>query len=155
MQALYEVYPDILVQFEDFSSEHAFGLLEKYQNKTFCFNDDIQGTGSVILAGFMNAVRVAQEKVGLNPRDHRIVFFGAGSSAIGVAKQILTYFMHEHGLSEQEAKNLFYLVDSKGLVTLDRGDKLAQHKVYFARSDNNQAQFKTLCDVIDYAKPTA
>ncbi|KAI9490606.1 hypothetical protein BDB00DRAFT_884128 [Zychaea mexicana] len=155
MQGLYDVYPDILVQFEDFSSEHAFGLLEKYQHKTFCFNDDIQGTGSVILAGFMNAVKVAEEKVGTNPKDHRIVFFGAGSSAIGVAKNILTYFMREHGLSEEEAKRVFYLVDSKGLVTLDRGDKLAQHKVYFARSDNQEAQFKTLCDVIDYVKPTA
>ncbi|KAI7882501.1 malic enzyme [Lichtheimia hyalospora FSU 10163] len=155
MQGLYDVFPDILVQFEDFSSEHAFGLLEKYQDKTFCFNDDIQGTGSVILAGFMNAVRVAQEKTGVQPGDHRIVFFGAGSSAIGVAKQILTYFMREHGFTEEQAKKIFYLVDSKGLVTLDRGDKLAQHKVYFARSDNNNAQFKTLCDVIDYAKPTA
>ena len=129
--------------------------MEKYQDKTFCFNDDIQGTGSVILAGFMNAVRVAQEKTGVQPGDHRIVFFGAGSSAIGVAKQILTYFMREHGFTEEQAKKIFYLVDSKGLVTLDRGDKLAQHKVYFARSDNNNAQFKTLCEVIDYAKPTA
>ncbi|KAI9260521.1 malic enzyme, NAD binding domain-containing protein [Phascolomyces articulosus] len=155
MEGLYEVYPDILVQFEDFSSEHAFGLLEKYQNKTFCFNDDIQGTGSVILSGFMNAVRVAQEKTGVNPKDHRIVFFGAGSSAIGVAKNILAYFMNEHGFTEEEAKRVFYLVDSKGLITQDRGDKLAQHKVYFARSDNEGAQFKSLPDVIDYVKPTA
>ncbi|CDS02738.1 hypothetical protein LRAMOSA00142 [Lichtheimia ramosa] len=155
MKAIYEVFPNILVQFEDFSSEHAFGLLEKYQDKVFCFNDDIQGTGSVILAGFMNAVRLAKEKAGVDPKDHRIVFFGAGSSAIGVAKQILSYFMREHGLSEDEAKKIFYLVDSKGLVTLDRGDRLAQHKVYFARSDNSQAQFRTLCDVIDYVKPTA
>ncbi|KAI7886839.1 malic enzyme [Lichtheimia hyalospora FSU 10163] len=155
MKALYEVFPNILVQFEDFSSEHAFGLLEKYQDKVFCFNDDIQGTGSVILAGFMNAVRLAKENAGVDPKDHRIVFFGAGSSAIGVAKQILSYFMREHGLSEEEAKKIFYLVDSKGLVTLDRGDRLAQHKVYFARSDNSQAQFRTLCDVIDYVKPTA
>ncbi|KAG2224922.1 hypothetical protein INT45_010871 [Circinella minor] len=155
MEALYDVYPEILVQFEDFSSEHAFGLLEKYQNKNFCFNDDIQGTGSVILSGFMNAVRVAKEKTGLDPKDHRIVFFGAGSSAIGVAKNILTYFMNEHGFTEEEAKRVFYLVDSKGLITQDRGDKLAQHKVYFARSDNEGAQFKSLCDVIDYVKPTA
>lgn len=129
--------------------------MEKYQDKVFCFNDDIQGTGSVILAGFMNAVRLAKEYGGVDPKDHRIVFFGAGSSAIGVAKQILSYFMREHGLSEDEAKKVFYLVDSKGLVTLDRGDRLAQHKVYFARSDNSQAQFRTLCDVIDYVKPTA
>lgn len=103
----------------------------------------------------MNAVRVAQEKASIAPKEHRIVFFGAGSSAIGVAKQILAYFTREHGMSEEEAKKLFYLVDSKGLVTLDRGDKLAQHKVYFARNDNQQAQYRNLCDVIDYVKPTA
>ncbi|KAI9319160.1 malic enzyme [Dichotomocladium elegans] len=155
MEGLYDAFPDILVQFEDFSSEHAFGLLEKYQNKYFCFNDDIQGTGAVILAGFINAVREAKEKVGLNPEDHRIVFLGAGSSAIGVAKNILTYFMREHGFTEEQAKGIFYLVDSKGLITQDRGDKLAQHKVYFARSDNEGKQFKDLCDVIEYVRPTA
>ncbi|KAG0164498.1 hypothetical protein DFQ30_009867 [Apophysomyces sp. BC1015] len=151
MNALYELYPDILVQFEDFSTDHAFGLLEKYQDKTLCFNDDIQGTGSVILAGFINAVRKVEKETKV--KDHRIVFFGAGSSAIGVAKQIQSYFIKHRGMSEEESKKVFYFVDSKGLVTLDRGDTLAQHKVYFARSDN-PAQFKTLCDVIDYAQPT-
>ncbi|KAI9322444.1 hypothetical protein BX666DRAFT_1894814 [Dichotomocladium elegans] len=155
MRGLNEVFPNILVQFEDFSSEHAFKLLEKYQNSTFCFNDDIQGTGAVILAGFMNAVRLAEEKTGLDPKDHRIVFFGAGSSAIGVGKQILMYFMRHHHMSEEEAKRIFYFVDSKGLITLDRGDTLAEHKVYFARSDNDHAQYRGLCEVIDYVKPTA
>ncbi|CAO3597450.1 unnamed protein product [Absidia cylindrospora] len=154
MNALYDAFPDILVQFEDFQSDRAFGLLEKYQNNRLCFNDDIQGTGSVILAGFINALRLAQDKANVNPKDHRIVFFGAGSSAIGVGKQIQAYFMRRYNMSEQDAKNIFYYVDSKGLVTNDRGDKLAQHKVYFARGDNEQKQFKTLSQVIDYAQPT-
>ncbi|KAI8343495.1 malic enzyme [Chlamydoabsidia padenii] len=155
MKALYDVFPDILVQFEDFQSDRAFGLLEKYQHNKLCFNDDIQGTGSVILAGFINAIRLAEEKANLKPQDHRIVFFGAGSSAIGVGKQIQSYFMRRHGLSEQEAKKIFYYVDSKGLITNDRGDKLAQHKVYFARDDNQQKQFKSLAHVIDHVQPTA
>ncbi|ORZ25665.1 malic enzyme [Absidia repens] len=154
MNALYSAFPDILVQFEDFQSDRAFGLLEKYQNNRLCFNDDIQGTGSVILAGFINALRLAQDKANVNPKDHRIVFFGAGSSAIGVGKQIQAYFIRRYNMSEQDAKNIFYYVDSKGLVTNDRGDKLAQHKVYFARDDNQQKQFKTLSQVIDYAQPT-
>ncbi|CAO3639194.1 unnamed protein product [Cunninghamella echinulata] len=155
MNALYDVYPDILVQFEDFQSDHAFGLLEKYQHKVLCFNDDIQGTGSVILAGFINAIRVAQEKANIQPKDHRIVFFGAGSSAIGVGKQIQAYLMHQYGMTEEEAKKVFYYVDSKGLVTKDRGDKLAQHKVYFARDDNQQQQFNSISKVIDHVQPTA
>ncbi|CAO3614915.1 unnamed protein product [Cunninghamella blakesleeana] len=155
MNALYEVYPDILVQFEDFQSDHAFGLLEKYHDKVLCFNDDIQGTGSVILAGFINAIRVAKEKSNVQPKDHRIVFFGAGSSAIGVGKQVQAYFMNQYGMTEEEAKKIFYYVDSKGLITKDRGDKLAQHKVYFARDDNNQEQFNSISKVIDYVQPTA
>ncbi|KAI8086254.1 uncharacterized protein BX664DRAFT_335328 [Halteromyces radiatus] len=154
MNALYDVFPDILVQFEDFQSEHAFGLLEKYQDHKLCFNDDIQGTGSVILAGFINALRLAQEKADIRLEDHRIVFFGAGSSAIGVGKQILAYVMRHNNLSEEEAKSMFYYVDSKGLITKDRGDKLARHKVYFARDDNQQKQWKTLSQVIDYVQPT-
>lgn len=100
-------------------------------------------------------MRLAEEKADIKPQDHRIVFFGAGSSAIGVGKQIQTYFMRRYGLSEHEAKKIFYYVDSKGLVTNDRGDKLAQHKVYFARDDNQQKQFKSLSQVIDHVQPTA
>ncbi|KAI8066656.1 malic enzyme [Gongronella butleri] len=155
MDGIYDAFPDILVQFEDFQSDHAFGLLEKYQDKVLCFNDDIQGTGSVILAGFINAIKLAEKKSGLRPEDHRFVFFGAGSSAIGVGKQLQAYFMKQYGLSEKESSQLFYYVDSKGLITMDRGDKLAQHKVYFARQDNAGAQFKSLDAVLDYVKPTA
>ncbi|CAG8490250.1 9398_t:CDS:2 [Acaulospora morrowiae] len=147
------LYPDILIQFEDFSSEHAFSLLSKYRENTFCFNDDIQGTGAVILSGFINAVRLVEKDV--PPTQHRLLFFGAGSAAVGVARQLLEFFKIEHGMSEEEAKKLVWLVDTKGLVTRDRGDKLADHKVYFARSDNEGRQYKTLYDVIEYVKPTA
>lgn len=113
IQALYTVYPNLLLQFEDWSSEHAFGLLEKYKNKILCFNDDIQGTGAVILSGIINAIRKVQAEDSVSPNSHRIVFYGAGSAAIGVARQIQDYFQFEHGLSEEEARNLFWIVDSK------------------------------------------
>lgn len=86
-------------------------------------------------------------------KNHRAVFLGAGSAGVGVARQIVQFFMRE-GLTEDEARNCFYLVDTKGLVTADRGDKLANHKVYFARRDNHGQQFKTLDEVIDHVKPT-
>jgi malate dehydrogenase (oxaloacetate-decarboxylating)(NADP+) len=81
------------------------------------------------------------------------VFFGSGSAGVGVAKQIVEYFVHE-GLTEEEATKCFWLVDSKGLVTSDRGDKLADHKLFFCRHDNEGKQFPKLEDVMEYVKPT-
>lgn len=79
---------------------------------------------------------------------------GAGSAGVGVAKQVKEYYTRR-GLSEQQARDKFWLVDTKGLVTVDRGDTLAEHKKIFARSDNNGHQFVTLEEVIAYVKPTA
>ena len=79
---------------------------------------------------------------------------GAGSAGVGVAKQLVEYYT-KRGLSESAARDKFWLVDTKGLVTKDRGDKLADHKKYFARTDNNGHQFRTLEEVIEYVKPSA
>lgn len=151
LKAINSKFPGILIQFEDFSSAHAFELLEIYQNKIFCFNDDIQGTGAVILSGFINAVRLSE----IPAEKHKIVFLGAGSAGIGVATQIMDYFINEAGMSELEARRKFWLIDSKGLITKDRGDKLSRQKSAFARDDNQGKQFKTIEEVIDYVKPTA
>ncbi|KAL4820083.1 hypothetical protein BDW67DRAFT_111640 [Aspergillus spinulosporus] len=147
MAALTERWPGIVIQFEDF--KNPFPALERYQDVYTCFNDDIQGTGAVILGGVINAVK----RSGVPCKDQRAVFFGAGSAGVGVAKQIVAFFMRE-GMTEDEARSCFWLVDTKGLVTADRGDKLAEHKVYFARTDNAGQQFKTLEEVIDYVKPS-
>lgn len=113
LKALKTVYPKMLIQFEDWSSEHAFGLLEKYREKMLCFNDDIQGTGAVILSGLINAIRKVEKDDQVSPRDHRILFFGAGSAAIGVARQIQAYFQIELQMTEEEARKVFWIVDSK------------------------------------------
>lgn len=147
MVALTEKWPGIVIQFEDF--KNPFPALENYGGKYTCFNDDIQGTGAVVLAGIISAVK----RTGVPVRDQRAVFFGAGSAGVGVAKQIVEYFMRE-GLTEDEARRCFWLVDTKGLVTNDRGDKLAEHKVYFSRDDNAGKQYKTLEEVVDHVKPT-
>lgn len=147
MVALNTVWPGIVVQFEDF--KNPFPALEKYQNMYSCFNDDIQGTGAVILAGIINALKNTDIPV----KDQRAVFMGAGSAGVGVAKQIVEYFIKE-GLTEDEARRCFWFVDTKGLITNDRGDKLAQHKIYFSRDDNNGQQFKSLSEVVDYVNPT-
>ncbi|KAF2088399.1 hypothetical protein K490DRAFT_39203 [Saccharata proteae CBS 121410] len=147
MAALTERWPGIVIQFEDF--KNPFPALARYQNTYTCFNDDVQGTGAVILAGFINSVKGA----GIPLRDHRAVFLGAGSAGTGVAKQIVEYFVKE-GLTEEEARRKFWFVDSNGLVTHDRGDKLAEHKVYFARDDNDGKQIRSLPDLIEYVRPT-
>lgn len=99
---------------------------------------------------YMGAVALS----GVPIEDQRLVFMGAGSAGVGVAKQVMEFYT-KRGLSEQQAREKFWLVDTRGLVTKDRGDKLAEHKKIFARTDNNGHQFSTLEAVIEYVKPTA
>lgn len=150
MSAAAEVFPEMVVQFEDFESEKAFNYLDRYRNQYKCFNDDIQGTGAVVLGGYIGAVNLS----GVPLEEQRLVFMGAGSAGVGVAKQLVEYYTRR-GLSERAAREKFWLVDTKGLVTKDRGDKLAEHKKYFARDDNNGHQFRSLEEVIAYVKPSA
>lgn len=96
----------IVIQYEDF--KNPFPSLERYRDTYTMFNDDIQGTGAVIQAGFINAVKLS----GVDVKDHRAIFLGSGSAGVGVAKQLVQYFVAE-GLSEDEARRKFYLVDSK------------------------------------------
>ncbi|KJA24089.1 hypothetical protein HYPSUDRAFT_136842 [Hypholoma sublateritium FD-334 SS-4] len=153
MDAMKEVFPQLLVQFEDFSTDNAFRYLERFRNTYRCFNDDIQGTGSVVLSGFLNAARLASSAAGTPLVDQRILFFGAGSAGIGVAKQLLSFFTLL-GLSEEEAKSRIYTVDSKGLITADRAG-LQEHKKYFARTDYQGPPLTKLVDIINHVKPTA
>ncbi|KAH7390580.1 hypothetical protein BKA66DRAFT_510654 [Pyrenochaeta sp. MPI-SDFR-AT-0127] len=147
MAALTDKWPSIVIQFEDF--KNPFPAIERYQNTYTMFNDDVQGTGAVIVGGFINAVKAS----GVPVKDHKAIFLGAGSAGVGVAKQIVEFFIKE-GLTEEEARRKFWFVDSNGLVTNDRGDKLADHKVYFARDDNNGRQYQSLARLIDYVQPT-
>ncbi|KAK8001428.1 malic enzyme [Apiospora marii] len=150
MEAVNDVFPEMVVQFEDFETEKAFNYLTRYRNKYKCFNDDIQGTGAVVLGGYIGAVNLS----GVPIEEQRLVFMGAGSAGVGVAKQLVEFYTRQ-GLTEKEAKEKFWLVDTKGLVTADRGDRLAEHKKYFARVDNNGHQFRTLEEVIEYVRPSA
>ncbi|CUG78626.1 malic enzyme, putative [Bodo saltans] len=156
MDAVKRVWPGAVVQFEDFSNNHCFDMLTRYQEKYRCFNDDIQGTGAVVSAGFLNAVRVTGKPV----TDHKIVVFGAGSAAVGVALAIadLAVRLSDGKITKEEVIKTFYLVDTKGLVTNTRGDKLAAHKIALARTDiaaEDNAKFTTLEDVVKNIKPTA
>ncbi len=146
MIAARDRWPKALIQFEDFTNDHAFSLLNKYRSRFLCFNDDLQGTGAVALAGLLAALRVTGEKI----QDQRIVFLGAGTAAVGSA-DIMAAVMVENGLTPEQARKRFWLVDSKGLVTTGRGDTLAEHKVPYAREEG---YLETLLDVVKQVKPT-
>ncbi|KIK98929.1 hypothetical protein PAXRUDRAFT_619188 [Paxillus rubicundulus Ve08.2h10] len=149
MTEITRAFPKLLVQFEDFSTDHAFAFLSRFRGRFPLFNDDIQGTGAVVLAGLLSAARLSP----LKPRDHRILFYGAGSAGVGVATQLLSFFTL-NGMSEEEARNRIWLVDSKGLIYTGR-ENVADHKRPFARNDYAGPPVKDLLQIIRYVKPTA
>jgi malate dehydrogenase (oxaloacetate-decarboxylating) len=148
-------FPHVLLQFEDFAQQHAYPLLEKYQDKLCTFNDDIQGTASVALAAIVAATKVS----GVPLKEHRIAVLGAGSAGCGISEQIVHAMMNQ-GLSEKEARNNFYLVDRNGLL-LDDMEGLLPFQQPFAKHAANIKEWGlsegapvTLGDVIQHAKPT-
>lgn len=147
IEAVLERWPNVVIQFEDFQNTHAFELLHRWQEKIACFNDDIQGTASVSVTGLYSAMRVKGEKLS----DQRVLFLGAGSAATGIA-HLIADAMAEEGLSREEALKRIALVDSKGLVSKNRGDTLADNKVPFAH-DLPTAQ--SLIEAVRLFKPTA
>lgn len=145
IHAAEEVFPDVLIQLEDFATHNAFNLLHGFKDRACLFDDDIQGTASVALAGVYSALKITGGQLA----DQRIVFLGAGEAGVGIA-DILSAAMVEEGLSIEEARQHCWLVDSRGLVCSSR-DNLAHHKLSYAHEHD---RVDTLEEVIDILKPT-
>lgn len=125
VMAMQKKHPNVLIQFEDFLTPNAFELLQRYRNKILCFNDDIQGTAAVILAGVFASTRITKKPF----RDLKVLFLGAGSAATGIADLMVSAFVAE-GLSEAEARQRLWFVDLGGLVVKSRQDLLVHNLPY-------------------------
>ncbi|XP_014343412.1 NADP-dependent malic enzyme isoform X2 [Latimeria chalumnae] len=147
MQAVTNKYGmNCLIQFEDFANSNAFRLLNKYRNKYCTFNDDIQGTASVAVAGLFAALRITENKLS----DHKFVFQGAGEAAMGIA-HLITMAMEKEGIPKEEAIKKIWMVDSKGLIVKGRSH-LNHEKEMFA---HDHPHLKSLEEVVRQVKPTA
>jgi malate dehydrogenase (oxaloacetate-decarboxylating)(NADP+) len=140
-----ELFPGALLQFEDFATQHALRLLARYRDRLCTFNDDIQGTAAVALAGLFGVGRVTGRRL----VDERILYFGAGAAGTGIADLVVSA-MVQHGLSEQEARSRCWFLDSKGLVVASRRD-LSEHKRRYA---HDHPPIERLEEALEVIRPT-
>ncbi|MBF0359711.1 MAG: NAD-dependent malic enzyme [Oligoflexia bacterium] len=153
--AVQKVFPSVILQWEDFLKANAIKQLARFRNKLCTFNDDIQGTAGVVVAGLFGALRIT----GKTMKDQRILVAGAGASAQGISDLIVSALM-EDGFSKEEAIKRIWTVDSKGLVTKDRLN-LEDFKATYAREVDEISTYQchdrshiTIAEIIANIKPT-
>ncbi len=145
VSAVHAVFPRAVLQFEDFNNACAFRLLDRYRDRVCCFNDDVQGTGAMGLAGLYAAGRMTSTPLG----GQRILFVGAGEACLGIGRSVVAAMKRE-GLSESEARRRCLFMDSKGLVITSRRD-LPEHKRAFAQ---DLSPVSTLLEAVEAFRPS-
>jgi malate dehydrogenase (oxaloacetate-decarboxylating)(NADP+) len=126
VEAVQEVFPNCCIHFEDWTGTDAIALLARYRNKVCCYNDDIQGTAGVVLAGLINALKITGGQL----KEQRVLFLGAGSAAIGLADLIVSALVQQ-GVAADAARQQIRMFDTQGLVVAGRPG-LAAHKLPYA-----------------------
>ena len=153
VEAVQKRWPKAVIQWEDFAKNVAFEVLDRYKNRIPCFNDDIQGTGAVVLAGLLTACHRKGERL----RDQRVAVVGAGAGGVGVARAIRDGMIKE-GLSPEEARKQLYVLDGSGLV-ID-GPDTEEYKRSVSQFEDTCADWNIagekpqLTEVIEQGKPT-
>ena len=145
MTAMQEVFPRCCIQFEDFANFHAVPLLARYRERVCCYNDDIQGTAAVAVAGILAALRIINGKM----KEQTFLFLGAGSAGTGIA-ELISLAMTEEGLSAAEARARCWLMDVNGLIESSRTD-LADFQKPFSHP---HPPLKDFLSAIESIKPT-
>jgi malate dehydrogenase (oxaloacetate-decarboxylating) len=128
------LFPHALLHFEDFGAINARRILSSYQNHAPVFNDDIEGTGAIVLAAIFTGMRVARSR----PRDQRVVIFGAGTAGVGIADQVRDLMIRD-GLEQHEAEARIWLVDLPGLLTSEMSNDLRDYQRPYARDSDETA----------------
>ncbi|MGX4645199.1 malolactic enzyme [Holzapfeliella sp. JNUCC 80] len=151
VQAEQKLFPESLLHWEDFGRSNAQVILDKYKDKIATFNDDIQGTGMVVLAGILGALNISKESI----KDQKILTFGAGTAGMGIANQIMDELMQE-GLTEEEAKQHFYAVDKQGLLFEDTADLTPAQKPFTRKRSEftNADELTNLEAIVKAVHPT-
>ncbi|MGE5805137.1 MAG: oxaloacetate-decarboxylating malate dehydrogenase, partial [Ignavibacteria bacterium] len=146
VKAITKVFPRVCIQWEDFAGVNALRILDKYRDKVCTFNDDIQGTAAIALAGFISAGRMLNKPF----KDQRFLFLGAGAAAFGIADLILKKF-EKDGISKNDALDNIWMFDVNGLLVSSRTD-LAVHQKLFA---HDAEPINDFAETILKIKPTA
>ena len=158
VEAVQDVFPHCCIHFEDWTGVDAINLLARYRSKVCCYNDDIQGTAGVTLAGLINALKLTGGQL----KDQRILFLGAGSAAIGLANLIVSA-LGQQGISAEVARQQIRMFDTQGLVVTGRSD-LPDHKRPYAKDlppskpfdhTSLESECPRIVEAIDDFKPTA
>jgi malate dehydrogenase (oxaloacetate-decarboxylating) len=157
VQTATKLFPNALLQWEDFAPGNGRRVLERYRNRISTFNDDMQGTGAITLAAAVSAVRVC----GSPMRNQRVVIFGAGTAGLGIADQIRDAMVRE-GLPREEASARFWLVDADGLLVDDMGDRVRDYQAPYSRPAAEVKRWKRngpqdaidLAEVVRQVRPT-
>lgn len=146
-----KLFPQVLLHFEDFGRANASNILNKYQDKILTFNDDIQGTGIICLAGVLGALNISKQKI----TDQTFLTFGAGNAGVGIAKMMYDELLRE-GLTPEEAKQHFYLVDKQGLLFEDTPDLTPEQKQFLRKRSEfaNADELTNLEAVVKAVHPT-
>jgi len=145
VQAVQDVFPGCMIHFEDWKGTDALRVLARYRDQVLCYNDDIQGSGAVTLAGLLTALRITDGRLA----DQRVLFLGAGSAAVGIA-DLLVQAMVAEGMTPEAARDTITMIDADGPITPDRNDLIPEQRVYARAAQSGDG----LLDVLERVRPT-